>query len=140
MTLRLTPDALGEVRVHLQIEGSDVRASMHTSSDAARETLARATESLRHSLESHGLNVTELRVVGPEHSNPGENTPYYNEHGGAALGDAPARRDGANERRELPDGAAPPGAPYAEQECAELLATDAGWSPVGGRLMIDTLA
>ncbi|MDX2018347.1 MAG: flagellar hook-length control protein FliK [Planctomycetota bacterium] len=62
VTLRLTPDTLGTVRITLRIEDQQVRATIETSTLAARDLLSKGVESLRAGLERRGLEVDRLEV------------------------------------------------------------------------------
>jgi len=63
MTLRLSPESLGLVRIELSVQGKSVRAMVVTASEEAREHLSRDAETLRTALESRGLKVDDLQVV-----------------------------------------------------------------------------
>lgn len=140
VTLKLNPEALGEVRVQLELHGSNVAATLRASNDTARETLSKTSDTLRKSLESHGLHVTELRVVGPEPTSNSESANASSQNGVGADTTASNRHGEAGSRHPSDRGnAASFGAPNAEKNVPDT-STDFGWAMVGGRLVIDTVA
>jgi len=70
VTIRLTPESLGTVRVQLQISGATVSAQLHTETEAARAALQQQLGQLRGSLESQGLRVEQLGVAGAAGGGP----------------------------------------------------------------------
>jgi hypothetical protein len=126
--------------VQLKIEGTDVAATMHASSEEARATLAKAADSLRTSLESHGLRVTDLRVTGPETGQAQSPAAVHSEPPNSSVGDSRTGNEGASERKETSDGATSSGAPCAEEDYLDPADADFGWAVIGGRLVIDTVA
>lgn len=98
VTLRLTPDTLGTVRITLRIEDQQVRATIETSTLAARDLLSKGVESLRAGLERRGLEVDRLEVratpealptAPPARSDAGtshEHPPRDFSHGGSGGG------------------------------------------------------
>lgn len=63
VTIRLTPEALGQIKINLKIEDAHVWATFQPSSDASHEAIDQSLASLRSSLESRGLIVERLEVV-----------------------------------------------------------------------------
>lgn len=63
LTLRLTPASLGAVRVHVDLRDGFVRATLHATTDSARELLSQGVASLKASLETRGLKVDRLDVA-----------------------------------------------------------------------------
>lgn len=63
VTIRLTPEALGQIKINLRIEDSHVWATFQPSSDASHDAIDQSLASLRASLESRGLVVERLEVV-----------------------------------------------------------------------------
>lgn len=63
VTIRLTPETLGQIKIHLKIEDAHVWATFQPSSDASHEAIDQSLASLRSSLESRGLIVERLEVV-----------------------------------------------------------------------------
>jgi hypothetical protein len=62
VTLRLTPESWGELRVEMSLDKGRVEATFHASSDQARQLLEQHMTALRASLEAHGLAVDRLGV------------------------------------------------------------------------------
>lgn len=62
LTLRLTPAALGTVRIDLQLQGASVSADFVAESEAGGRLLNRQLVQLRSALESQGLTVERLGV------------------------------------------------------------------------------
>ncbi len=63
VTIRLTPETLGKIKINLKIEDAHVWATFQPSSDASHEAIDQSLASLRSSLESRGLIVERLEVV-----------------------------------------------------------------------------
>lgn len=65
VTLRLTPESLGQIKINLKIEEGHVWATFEPSSDASRDAITHSLASLRTSLESRGLVVERLDLASP---------------------------------------------------------------------------
>lgn len=63
VTIRLTPETLGQIKINLKIEDAHVWATFQPSSDASHDAIDQSLASLRASLESRGLVVERLEVV-----------------------------------------------------------------------------
>lgn len=63
VTIRLTPETLGQIKINLKIEDARVWATFQPSSDASRDAINQSLASLRASLEARGLVVERLEVV-----------------------------------------------------------------------------
>jgi flagellar hook-length control protein FliK len=93
VTLRLQPDALGELKVKLDLTGTKVAASFEVGSDQARKLLDTTLTTLRSALEARGLQVDrlEIRVTDrPGHAPQTQDAghPFGGaDHGGAGGGD-----------------------------------------------------
>jgi flagellar hook-length control protein FliK len=62
LTLRLTPESLGQVRIDMQLERGSVAVRLEAATAAAHELLDSTLTMLRSSLESKGLSVERLSV------------------------------------------------------------------------------
>jgi len=71
MTLRLSPESLGQVRIDLSVRGEQVRATVVAAGPEARALLSRDVETLRGALESRGLKVEHLEIVSRDQHAPG---------------------------------------------------------------------
>ncbi|MCC6969240.1 MAG: flagellar hook-length control protein FliK [Phycisphaerales bacterium] len=71
VTIRLTPETLGQIKINLKIEDARVWATFQPSSDASRDAINQSLASLRASLESRGLVVERLEVVPTDLANFG---------------------------------------------------------------------
>jgi flagellar hook-length control protein FliK len=65
VVMKLAPEALGQVRVQLQVRDAVVDAVFTTTTAAARQLLEAKTDSLREALEARGLRVDSIVVDGP---------------------------------------------------------------------------
>ncbi|MDX9910872.1 MAG: flagellar hook-length control protein FliK [Phycisphaerales bacterium] len=73
VTLRLTPEALGEVRVRVRFENGGVIARFEASDAKARSLLEQSVGSLRSAMESRGLGVERIEIgPGPEAGGAGD--------------------------------------------------------------------
>lgn len=61
--MRLTPESLGQIKIHLKIEEAHVWATFQPSSDASHDAIDQTLASLRATLESRGLIVERLEVL-----------------------------------------------------------------------------
>ncbi|WP_147819191.1 flagellar hook-length control protein FliK [Salidesulfovibrio onnuriiensis] len=62
LTLHLKPEALGAVKVVLQVQGKEVNATLRAESAEAAKVIADHVESIKQSLENQGLKVNKLDV------------------------------------------------------------------------------
>lgn len=62
IVLRLQPETLGALRIHMEIERGVVGASIEASTPEARDLLSKSIDTLRSALEAKGLSVDKLRV------------------------------------------------------------------------------
>ncbi|MBA4120146.1 MAG: hypothetical protein C0513_05530 [Isosphaera sp.] len=60
--LRLAPEELGQVRVHVDVRGAAVGVRVEAASESARGLLALSQDSLRAALERQGLSLASIRV------------------------------------------------------------------------------
>ncbi len=63
VTLRLTPETLGQIKINLKIEDAHVWATFQPSSEASRDAINQSLASLRAALESRGLVVERLELA-----------------------------------------------------------------------------
>lgn len=71
ITLRLMPDALGAIRVQLQMDQSTISAQIDVASESTKALMVKGIEHLRSALESQGLNVDRLQIaLIDEHGTP----------------------------------------------------------------------
>jgi flagellar hook-length control protein FliK len=75
MTLRLSPEHLGEVQIKLSLRDGVVRARMETSSDDATKLLQDSLPQLRAALEARGVRVDELTIQQTSNTTPGSSDP-----------------------------------------------------------------
>ncbi|QDU33171.1 Flagellar hook-length control protein FliK [Poriferisphaera corsica] len=68
LTLRLTPESMGTVRIQLQITGAQVNVQLHTEHESARSMLNQHISNLRQSLEHQGLSVERIGVQSMQNS------------------------------------------------------------------------
>ena len=69
--LRLNPTFLGGVTVGVQVDGTNVVASLHASNAEVREWMQRNEQVLRQSLADQGLNLQRLVIVDEDAPNAG---------------------------------------------------------------------
>lgn len=62
ITLRLSPESLGEVKVTLQLNGSEVRTVMEVAGAEARQALESGADRLRQGLSQAGLTLSDFQV------------------------------------------------------------------------------
>lgn len=62
LTLRLNPPDLGELKIRVELGNNAIRAQFEASNEHVANLLQRRMDSLRSSLESHGLRVDQLQA------------------------------------------------------------------------------
>lgn len=65
VTMKLAPEALGQVKVKLVVQDAGVDAMFTASTASARQLLEGSTDTLREALEARGLRVDSIIVDGP---------------------------------------------------------------------------
>mgnify|MGYP001170046107 CR=1 FL=1 len=63
VTLRLTPENLGALKVEVSLQGQSLSARLHATTESARQLLLDAQSSLRAALEARGLSVERIEVT-----------------------------------------------------------------------------
>lgn len=63
LMIRLSPESLGSMRIHMTLDQGQVSVRMETISEQAQMLLARSLPALKESLESKGLTVREMQVT-----------------------------------------------------------------------------
>lgn len=71
LTLRLSPRALGDVRVEVHVRDGAAGAVFRTENESARDLLNNHLDALRSALEQRGIRVERLEVVGPHSESDG---------------------------------------------------------------------
>ena len=66
LTLRLSPDALGDIKIQVRVESGHVSAHIDAQSEQARQLLSDTASTLRSALEAHGLVVERIEVAPAE--------------------------------------------------------------------------
>jgi flagellar hook-length control protein FliK len=63
VTLNLTPESLGQIKVKITVEDSKVSALIQTSTEQAKRLLETSGETLRAAMESKGLTVDRIQIA-----------------------------------------------------------------------------
>lgn len=71
VSLKLTPKALGELRISLRVHEGVVDAHLKPSTTEARGLLEQSVETLRHAMEARGLKIGKLEIEHPPVSKDG---------------------------------------------------------------------
>lgn len=98
LTLRLSPQALGDVRVDLHVHQGVASASFRAENDSARELLKSRIDDLRHALEQRGVRVERLEVVGPHSESAAPGTQWGGHAGKEPSPDAQDQQGASNRR------------------------------------------
>jgi hypothetical protein len=126
LTMRLQPEALGEMTINMDLHPGRVGATFKVATHQARDLLTDNLPLLRAALEARGLDVQRLEVQLAEPAEPAE--PDRGDHDHA--GDAGARGGDARSRREAHDASANGGAWSSEPSPGD------GWSRVQDALAL----
>jgi flagellar hook-length control protein FliK len=152
LTLRLRPDALGELKITLRVQNGGVEATFKANNAQARELLNNSMSQLKETLEASGVRVDHLRVE-PEHTRPqdagsphaerdgrpGDGSPQF-ENPSETGGRENAPHDERQGRRHSPHGRGP------DQDAAESASAEQSPGPNAEALRdeawigLDTLA
>lgn len=113
VTLRLSPESLGEVRIQLKVVERGVALRIEAASEAARRLLSDGMPALRSALEDQGLRIDRMEVACPrntgddgateglEKKGPGSHDAAGREAGGREEG--LGKRGGAQAGQDLVD-------------------------------------
>jgi len=109
VTLRLTPEHLGQLKLDMRIEGSSVSATLTPSSEPARQLLEDSTGALKAALEARGLTVERIEVAPVRAGEPTVSSPEASDgrglpgEGGAGGAGAEAHAGTSGSRGERTD-------------------------------------
>jgi flagellar hook-length control protein FliK len=90
--LRLTPEALGVLKVQITLSESQVTARLEPSTESARQLLLESQQQLRAALEARGLSVERIQIDAVAEP--------------PASGGPQAQSDGGGGEKSPPDGSA----------------------------------
>lgn len=93
MTMRLTPEHLGEVHIKLVMRDGVVRARIETRSDDASKLLQEGLPQLRAALEARGVRVEELSIQQGSTADDSASDPGFNPDSDASQSDQRDRGD-----------------------------------------------
>lgn len=102
MTLRLTPERLGELRIQIKRDGDRIALRLTTQSAEARDLLQSGSEDLARALQSKGVQVERVLI---EHNSPGPaNQGGFDAHGNHSQDHgADQRHHGSRDHTDQPD-------------------------------------
>jgi flagellar hook-length control protein FliK len=83
VTLRLTPEALGDLRIRVNLSDARVQATFEVETDQARQLLDKSLADLRTALEARGLEIESLDVRVAERTGHAPDHDPGNSFGGA---------------------------------------------------------
>jgi len=98
VTLNLTPETLGQIKVKITVDDAKVSALIQTSTEQAKRMLEQSGETLRSALESKGLSVDRLQIT---HVSPTMNELRdvgRSSNDGRQQGDSPQQQTGGDSR------------------------------------------
>ena len=72
VTIRLQPEALGDLKIKMSLEPGKVAASFEVQTDQARHLLGKTMDTLRTALEARGLEVDRLDVQVADRAHPAQ--------------------------------------------------------------------
>ena len=130
VTLRLTPKALGELRISLTVQNGSVDARVKPATTEAHRLLEQGVESLRHALEARGLKVGRIEIDQPPAPKEGASGP--NQQNNPAGQDGQTAADGNGGRHDP----AEPGGGQSRRGDGMRHASEEG--PVDGMDVLDT--
>lgn len=94
VTLNLTPESLGQIKVKITVEDSKVSALIQTSTEQAKRLLETSGDSLRAAMESKGLTVDRISIA----HTPAAMSEARDLGRSAAAGDSNRQNEQAGER------------------------------------------
>lgn len=141
VTIRMQPEALGDLKIRMGLDGGKVVAAFEVETEQARQLLGSSMDTLRSALEARGLSVDRLDVRVSEAAGSIAAAEHGRESGGAGVsGDGSAGRQDAGRGSS---GAGPARMPSdREPEPVEPAEMQGPWMGVewGGALRLDALA
>ncbi|RNC81061.1 MAG: flagellar hook-length control protein FliK [Phycisphaera sp.] len=152
LSLKLTPNELGEVKVSLSLAKGRVDGSIEATNESARGLLEQNIEKLKSSLEQRGITVDrlEVRLAGAgsserQDAQGQEARANLNQQQADAGGDRHQDSAPGEERQQGTRGGTPGGSELTDLRGAESAADDdaaqgSAAEPLGGWLRLDTLA
>jgi flagellar hook-length control protein FliK len=102
VTLRLTPESLGTLKVELTLHNAEVTARLHASTESARQLLIDAQSSLRAALEARGLSVERIEVTAPPGADAQDARLNQDHRGTELAGDGRSRQRNADAQQDSP--------------------------------------
>lgn len=106
VTLRLNPEHLGQVVVHVKVDNGTVNAGIETTDKAAHRLLQDSTESLRAALEARGLSVERIDVYPPPDGQESPGAPAQDQgHSNSRQSADPENQNSGQRPRQNREGA-----------------------------------
>lgn len=153
LTMRLQPEALGELTIRMDLKPGQVAAAFEVESDQAQQLLTSRLSALRSALEARGLNVDSLTVEVSQRSTQDakaeDQAETWQQQGGARDPGGGAVGEDARGQRHEADGRGTDATP--ERADIHTRSEDRSWSTAGAgteesggarvvRLAIDAIA
>lgn len=153
LTMRLQPEALGELTIRMDLKPGQVAATFEVESDQAQQLLRSQLSALRSALEARGLTVDSLTVEVSQRpaqdANAEDQAETWQQRGGARDPDGGAVGEDARGQRHDADGRGTDATP--EKADIHTRSDDLSWSTAGAgtefsggarvvRLAIDAIA
>jgi flagellar hook-length control protein FliK len=138
VTIRLQPEALGDLKIKMSLDSGKVGASFEVQTDQARQLLGKSMDTLKSALEARGLEVGRLDVQVADHGHATDIA--VGQHAGGASAD-PGSGGGSGSEHPEPRTARTAWMPRETAEPAEQSGPWMG-SGTGGalRIRLDALA
>jgi flagellar hook-length control protein FliK len=93
MTLRLTPERLGELKIEIKRSGEQLAVRLTTQSAEARDLLSAGTDELSQLLRAKGIDLDRVQIEHQSSSNQGQGAFDLNEHTHDGSRDASDQHD-----------------------------------------------
>jgi flagellar hook-length control protein FliK len=84
--IKLIPESLGELKIHLVMDGGSMKAVLNASTPQAKELLEANLGALKQSLENQGLQLNEFEVSVNQQQSNRDHSPYKHRHFGRGFG------------------------------------------------------
>ncbi len=97
LTMRLHPASLGQLKIHMSIQGNAVTADITATTEQAQQMLSEHLGALRAALESKGLTVTQINVTQAPQGVAAQQAQHAGQQGAEQQGSTPHDSQGAGQ-------------------------------------------
>ncbi|MBI4733259.1 MAG: flagellar hook-length control protein FliK, partial [Rubrobacteridae bacterium] len=101
--IKLKPDFLGDLKIHLVMDGGSMKAVLTASTNQAKDLIEANLSALKQSLESQGLQLKEFEVTVDQQQSYQDNKPFKQHYHSRSFADTQLMDVAVNEQSRLRD-------------------------------------